>query len=369
MSVPFDPASLTDLLKNIQNAPVGMNPQRAQNMGLVANPPPAQPSMYPQPNQFSWTPPPQAQAMPPPHRPPPGKNYHNYLGFTRKMQFSYDTTLGGREYHRVYDFDISHATMRVDYVPFDKIFLGLQHAKDRFVAAFLMVNQRDCLSVITKQDMPPIVKHNGQYYVHLNFENGNGGYGGIPLVACQNETFTVRIITAEKTGTNFFMLVEGQDYQQPDITWKMQNTPFTFQVRWFGGNQPTPVSIVAGRFIGVNMLVWHPQLQGVPNLPAGGGRKRQRGGRDSPPPQRQQYAPVNRTQYEPEIRRPPPVEQKPAFFPMEAYDPAHQEYDPTTPYDPGNEYDPGLEACTSNEYDPTAPLHKDDEYGGGFFDK
>lgn len=150
------------------------------------------------------------------HEPPPPPNNARkivtFVGASRKMQAAYKVIGGdGREYHRIYDFDVSHERLGVDFLPFNGLFLALQHAERRFVAAHLLIHSRDVLAAVVQSDAPRIVQHGGRYYVHLQFAEPSG-YPGLPLLACRNTTFTVRVIVNEKTGTNFFLLAEGLCY-------------------------------------------------------------------------------------------------------------------------------------------------------------
>ena len=235
---------------------------------LIKNPLPPQFHTHPG-RAEQFIPPQQQQAIvsQTPPRPPHQPSYEFFLGSTRKMQFSYDTSIGTREYHRVHDFDISYNIQGIDYVAFDKIFLAIQHGEERFVAAALLRNQRDCLAVIPRQEMRAPTSHRGRYFIHLNFDRLNGAdYGGLPLVACYRDTFTVRVITAEKTGTNFFLLVEGQQYNQPAITQRMQECPFTFNVHFVGAPSGNVMYIRNGRSHGGDFGPWAPVARGPPHV-------------------------------------------------------------------------------------------------------
>lgn len=211
------------------------------------------------------------------------------------MEFSYDVDGGGREYHHVHDFDIDYKSVGTDFLPFDGLFLSLQHSKERFVAAFLMTNQRDVVAIITRSNSPAVLPHDKKYFVHLNFSSTSGG-GGLYLSACENTTFTVRVILAERAGTNFFLMLDGSNYQREYVPIEFANkTPFYSYVHWSGAQQASVACVKNGRLFTPALLTWVPQQHGPPNLlqktsGGGGGCGEMTGGanrkrdRASPPP-------------------------------------------------------------------------------------
>jgi hypothetical protein len=186
------------------------------------------------------------------------------VGFCRKMQYCYECTdtRNEKEYHRVYDFDFSYKTIDVDYVPFNGFFLALQRAEERFVAAYLMNNQRDCIAVITKQDRPKINSSSkrGLFFVHLAF--GGGGYGGIPLAACDRETFTVRIVCADRAGTNFYLSIDGQHHQQQEVDAQRAKS-FTFNIK---PQSPQSLCVHNGRIYYKPFMTYEHVTNGPSNL-------------------------------------------------------------------------------------------------------
>jgi hypothetical protein len=193
------------------------------------------------------------------------------MGFTRKMQFSYDVTNSRvRQYHRVYDFDLSLSALDCDFLPLEGIFLALQHPKERFVAAFLMMRQRDVIAMVTKSPLPRILRHSdGKYYVHLAFAappTPQQPITGLPLWSCATETFTVRVIVAEKTGTNFFLVVEGLKYtaeQRPPT----DSNSWHFPMHWAGRDRIETVCTRNGQLFATTMMQWMPQQGGAGEAP------------------------------------------------------------------------------------------------------
>ncbi len=180
------------------------------------------------------------QVSPPPHPPPPGANSVTYVGAAREMKFPSG---------KVYDYDFSYASLGVDYVPFDRMFLL---GDIQVTTAFLMQNQRDCLAII----------HNPVAYaghISLNFDHApRGEYAGLPLVACQRDVFTVRILSRNKPGC---LIIEGMDYHQPHVTDRMQAAPFAFNVHWAGSPCATAACLRSSKLWTTAMYSWTPPVE------------------------------------------------------------------------------------------------------------
>lgn len=333
-------ANLSKAIENVIDAPrPQIHPGRMSQVQFPVQhaPMPTQP-MYPSPYQQNHYPqhphphpqPPQPQ-QPIPAPPPPQQQHKTftYIGHTREMEFSYDVDGAGREYHHVHDFDIHYKSVGLDYLPLDGLFLALQHSKERFVAAFLMINQRDVIGIITRSQNPQFIHHEGKHFVHLSFAAGVGynGNPGLHLASCNNTTFTVRVIVAERAGTNFFLMLEGYNYPQGEIT----KVPFYSHVHWSGAQQQSVLVVKNGRVFTNILLHWVPQQHGPANLDKNSNNSNRKRSRNQVPESESHAV----------------VLPKPTLVPTNATAPVTttpEEYDPTNP-----------SLVTSDEYDPTSP--------------
>jgi len=206
-------------------------------------------------------------ALPPP---PPPMNIESrkscFLGYSRKMKVAYDSG-STMEYHRIYDFDFSHETCGIDFLPLDGFFLALQNAHDKFVAVSLLVKQQKTLAVLLRRPVfPRIVRHLGRNFLHISFLGAAVRDCGLPLWNCANEEFTIRVVLAEKSGTDFFMLLEGQQYNRTTPMPCHPQTPLHFIIHWSGRLETDVVCTKEGRLIATPLFDWMPQFEGPQNV-------------------------------------------------------------------------------------------------------
>lgn len=324
----FDYANLSAAINRVAHVAHGpfIHPGRSQPQ--QSPPPPPQPRAFPEP-----TAPPPSRAGPllMPNLPASQHKIPTYLGCARKMQFSY--LINGsrnREYHRVYDFDVSFESMGLDYIPFDGFFLALQHADKKFVAAHLLHNQRDILATIVQADQPRVINHGGMYYVHLDFSSaaGRNSCAGLPLLACRQDAFTIRVIVNDKTGTNFYLLTEGKNYDvmHEHVMRNCMASGFVGDIVWRGSRNIERVHFDGQRARFQNQkMQWHPQQSGQPTKPPPEPARQ--------PPQHGQAVFVD-------------VPQRPPRAPTPEYRSTAIGYDPLSPV--------VMTARPLDEYDPTA---------------
>lgn len=193
-----------------------------------------------------------------------------YIGHSRVLQHSYDTTEGTREYHRVYDFDLSYSMLGVDFISFGGVFLAMQHARTRFVSAMLLQRQRDCVAIITQ--CPIVVTgERGRFYMQLQF--AAAAEQGLRLAIGHNETLTVRVTVAEDPGANFYLFVESASLPV-DYVLHHRAHQLIENVHWAGADRPTTLTYVAGRMLTPSLFPWEPRMYGPPFLPLSSKKQR-----------------------------------------------------------------------------------------------
>jgi len=228
--------------------------------------------------QFNFPPSPQQyyqpQPIPAPLPPQTTVKHFTYRGYSRHMEFSYevDNEGGGREYHHVFDFDFSYDTCNIDFIPNDGLFLALQQPAERFVAAFFMINQKDVISAITKTNKPKFLRHDGKNFVHLVFSSVGGGYY---VNGCNRTTFTIRVVLAERPGTNFFMLLKGMNYDRIPHELTL-GEPLYYNAFWHGAPRADNVCIRNGRMFASTLSQWAPQQRGPKNIEKDSAQKKQK---------------------------------------------------------------------------------------------
>lgn len=177
------------------------------------------------------------------------------------------------ETHRVYDFDVSFARLGVDYVPLNGFFIALDDPPaNTFVAASLLLHSRSILGTVTRMSRPSIFEHEGSTFLHLNFAAHTATPPpGLFLLACERETFVVRVVLCQPPGPTLFLRAEGLVYADEQVRARMHSGGrFSYGTWWATAAGEAPVQDVVtvhgGRmYCQTAKPQWEFQHRGPPN--------------------------------------------------------------------------------------------------------
>lgn len=168
------------------------------------------------------------------------------------MHYSY-TGPAGTETHHAYDFDVSRDLLAVDFIY--RFRLLLQNVRTTFVAASLLINQRDVLANVTRESMLPL---DAEDLLPLIFLSGPG----LNLQCAHRMLFTVRIVTCAEPHDEFLLTAICANYTDEQLARRVQTIPTLEKIQWVGAPRDDTVQVHDGKMYASSIFPWLPTRRG-----------------------------------------------------------------------------------------------------------